>query len=368
MKRTVLYLSMIGVMLCLGASAAPLTLCSYVSPETDLHSLGLSMSYRYFDDWGTEGVDASGGQVGLDYSRLYDSPDFGYTVDGNVDVLLQDFFPTSGMADVVGTYRYYMVPEGLSFGFGGLEASLASGQLQPAVHVGVGIGYGRFSDVTPLAKALKIETELLKTGAIPMPLQDDVLMGIAAAIGSKEYASRHDQIADVVGQIQTASNVILTARQVLKVEDLILAAGDARRCGWAVRAGVGYQLVDPYAQPHGLLVTASADAAFAPNPDGQMLLHAGLTGPINILEQNTLRVRGSYNLILSETSSLRMTYSLLNVQLAGQPASLSQTVATLVGFSVGQADMGMQLSLSKAADASAWAMDISLSAAISFDY
>ena len=368
MKRTVLYLAMVGVMLGLAASAAPLTLCSYVSPETNLQSLGLSMSYRYFDDWGIAGVEANGGRAGLYYSRLYDSPDIGYAMDGNVDVLLADFFPTSGMADVAGTFRYYMVPGELTFGFGGVEASLASGQLQPAVHVSAGIGYGRFSDVTPLAKALKIEMELLKAGAIRMPLQDDVLMGMATAIGSQEYASTNDQIADVVDQIQTASGVILTARQVLKVEDLILATGDARRCGWAVQAGAGYQLIDPYGQPHGLLVTASADAAFAPNPDGQMLLHAGLSGPINIFEQNTLRVRGSYNLAISETSSLRMTYSLLSLQQAGQPASMSQTVAALLGFVVGQADMGLQLSLSKAADASAWAMDISLSAAISFDY
>jgi hypothetical protein len=368
MKRTVLFLTIIGVMFGLGASAAPLTLCSYVSPETSLQSLGLSMSYRYFDDWGIPGVEASGGRAGLDYSRLYDSPEFGYTVDGNVDLLLTDFFPTSGLADVAGTFRYYLVPEELTFGFGGVEASLASGQPQPAVHVSAGIGYGRFSDVTPLAKAFKIEMELLKAGAIPMPLQDDVLMEIATAIGSKEYASTNDQAADVVNQIQTASGVILTPRQVLKVEDMILAMGDARRCGWAVQAGVGYQLIDPYDQPQGFLVTASADAAFVPNPDGQMLIHAGLSGPISIFEQNTLRVRGSYDYTVSETSSLRMTYSLLRVQPLGQPASMSQTVTALLGFMVGQADMGLQLSLSKASDAAAWAMDISISAAISFDY
>jgi hypothetical protein len=367
MKRTVLFLAIIGVMLGLGASAAPLTLCSYISPETNLQSLGLSMSYRYFDDWATPGVEASGGRAALDYGLLYDSPDFGYTLDGNVDVLLTDFFPTSGLADIAGTFRYYLVPNESTFGFGGVDASLATGQPHPAINISAGLGYGRFSDVTPLAKAFKIETELLKAGAIPMLLEDSVVMGIAAMIGSKEYASTNDQVADVVNQIQTASRVTLTPRQVLKIEDWILATGDARRCGWAVQAGIGYQLVDPYDQPHGFLLTASADAAFVPNPDGQMLLHAGLSGPINILEQNTLRVRGSYDYALSETSSLTATYSLLRVQPLGQPASVSQTVAALLGFMVGRANMGVQVSLSEPANASAWAMDVSVSAAISFD-
>ena len=366
MKRTVLLLMIIGVMFGLGVSAAPLTLCSYMSPETSLESLGLSISYRYFDDWATPGVDASGGRAGLAYSRLYDSPDFGYTVDGNVDVLLTDFLPTSGLTDAAGTFRYYLMPDKPTFGFGAVEASLVMGESEPAVHISAGLGYGRFSDVTPLAKAFKIEMELLKAGAIPMPLKDSVMMQIATMIGSKEYTSINDQVADVVNQIQTASGVTLSPRKILNIEDIILATRDSRYCGWSVQAGVGYQLVDPYNQSQGFLVTASADAAFVPNPDGQLLFHAGLSGPINFMDQNTIKVRGSYDYILSETSSLRATYTLLRVQPLGQIASTSQTVAAILGFTLGHADMGLQASLSKSASASDWSLDLSISAAISF--
>ncbi|MFC2081905.1 hypothetical protein ACFLR0_01840 [Candidatus Bipolaricaulota bacterium] len=367
MKRTVLFLGIISVVLGFGASAAPLTICSYISPETDLESLGLSASYRYFDDWATPGVDSSGGRVGLDYSLLYDSPGFGYTLSGNAELLLANFFPTSGQADAAGTIRYFLVEDVPTFGFGSVEASISTGQPQPAVHISAGLGYGRFNDVTPLAKAFKIEMELLKAGALRMPLRDDVLMGIATAIGSKEYPSVNDQVADVVNQIQAASGVILTPRQILMIEDMVLATGDSRYCGWSVQAGVGYQLVDPYNQSQGFLVTASADAAFVPNPDGQLLFHAGLSGPVNFMDQNTIKVRGSYDYILSETSSLRATYTLLRVQPLGQLASVSQTVAALLGFTVGHADMGLQASLSKSASASAWSLDLSISAVISFD-
>jgi len=304
----------------------------------------------------------------LDYSLLYDSPSFGYTLSGNAELLLADFFPTSAQADAAGTIRYFLAEDMPTFGFGGVEASISTGQPQPAIHVSAGLGYGRFNDVTPLAKAFKIEMELLEAGAIRMPLQDDVLMAIATAIGSQEYASTNDQIADVVNQVQTASGVTLTPRQVLKIEDLILASDDSRYCGWSVQAGVGYQLIDPYNQAHGFLVTASADAAFVPNPDGQLLFHAGLSGPINFMDQNTIKVRGSYDYILSETSSLRATYTLLRVQPLGQVASTSQTVAALLGFTLGHADMGLQASLSKSAGASAWSLDLSISAAISFDW
>jgi len=369
MKRTVLFLGIIGLVLGLGASAVAIGLCSYVSPETNLQSLGLSMSYHYFDDWATPGVEASGGLAGLEYNLLYDSLDFGYTVTANAELLLANFVPVSGLADAAGTYRWYFAEDAPVFGFGGIEASVASGQLQPAIYVNAGVGYGRFSDVTPLAKALKIEKELLKVDAIPGPLGDSALMEIAQVIGSSEYASTNDQIADVVNKIQATSGVALNPRQVLKVEDLILATGDVRHCGWAVQAGVGYQLVDPYNNPRTFLITASADAAFAPNPDGQILFHAGLSGPLNIVEQNTLRLRASYSYVLSETTSLRTTYTVLRVQPLGQPASTSQTAALLLGFDIGSStNLGLQASLSKPANASAWALDVSVSAAISFDY
>lgn len=365
-KKAMLFLMIVGLALGLAVSAAPLGICSYVSPETDLTDLGFSFGYHYFDDWATPGVDTSGGRAGLEFNHLYDSPDFGFTLTASAEVLLKDFFPVSGLGDAAGTFRYYFAPDGLAFGFGGLEASVASGQPQPAVHVSAGLGYGRFSDVTPLAKAFKIEAELIKAGAIRRRLGDTVLMGVASSIGS-HFTTPEEQVANVVNQIQTALGVTLTARQVLNVEDMVLAPGDRRYCGWSVQAGVGYQLLDPYNQPQGFLVTASADAAFVPNHAGQVLFHAGLSGPLNIFDQNTFTARASYDYAMSETSSLLATYTLRRVQPLGLPVGMSQAAALFLGFAVGRADMGLQASLSKPANASAWALDVSVSAAISFD-
>lgn len=369
MKRTVMFLGVMGLVLGFGASALAIGLCSYVSPETNLQSLGLSMSYHYFDDWATPGVEASVGLAGLDYNLLYDSPDFGYTVAASAELLLADFAPVSGLANAAGTYRYYFTQDAPAFGFGGIEASVASGQPQAGIYINAGLGYGRFSDVTPLAKAVKIEKELLKVDAIPGPLGDSALMDIAQIIGSGEYATADEQVAAVVNQVQAASGVTLDPRQVLKIEDQVLATGDVRHCGWAVQAGVGYQLIDPYSQPSAFLVTASADAAFAPNPDSQVLFRAGLSGPLNILDQNTLRLRASYSNVLSDTTLLRASYTVLRVQPLAQPVSTSQTAALLLGFDIGSTTtLGLQASLSKPASATAWSLDVSVSAAVTFDY
>jgi hypothetical protein len=160
MMRRVALLGMAWLIVSVTAMAASVNLCDYVSPETNLTDLGLSFSYRYFDDGATAGVDESGGRAALAFSQLYDSPDIGFTLAGNGEVLVTGLLPTSGLGDVAGTFRYYLTQDAPLFAFGGLEAAVATGQPQPGIDLSVGAGYGRFSDVTPLAKASTIDKEL----------------------------------------------------------------------------------------------------------------------------------------------------------------------------------------------------------------
>lgn len=364
MKRALLLVGIIGLVAGFAASAAPLGLCNYVSQQSDIRHLSLSLSYRYFDDLETTGVDVNGGRAGLDFNQVYDSPDIGFSLAGYGEVTLANSVLTTWLAESSGTFRYYVMQDAPFFGFGGVDATLASGQPQPGVHVSAGVGYGRFTNVTPLAKAFKIGGDLLSSNAIPSRLSDSTLMGIAKIIGTK-YTSTKDQIADIVSQIQAATSVTLDARQVLKIEDIVLATGDERDCGWAVQAGFGYKLIDPSGAGQDFLITASADAAFAPDPAGQFLFRATFSGPFDIVNENALALRASYDYALSATSSLRATYALQRVQPLGDPATMSHAAALTLGFVLGRADMGLQVSFSKAADHPAWTIDISLSAAMS---
>lgn len=366
MKRMAVLLGITSLLVGVAAVAASVNLCDYVSPETNLSDLALSFSYRYFDDGATVGVDESGGRAALNFSQLYDSPNIGFSLAGSGEVLVTDLVPTAGLGEGAGTFRYYLMEEAPLFGFGGLEASIATGQPQAGISLRAGVGYGRFSDVTPLAKAFTIDKELLKAKAISQSLAGDTLMGIAKAIGRRaEYAEVKDLAAEVVNLIQTATGATLAPRQVLMVEDVILATGDERYCGWAVQAGLGYELVDPYGGSRDLLLTASADAALAPDPASQLLFRASFSGPFQIMDENTLTVRASYDRALSETSSLLATYTLQRVQPLGLDASTSHAATLLVGFVVGRADVGLQVSLSKTPSAPAWTIDVSISAAIS---
>ncbi|MGC9529012.1 MAG: hypothetical protein ACP5G2_00060 [Candidatus Bipolaricaulaceae bacterium] len=345
------------------AGAQSISLCDYVSPETNLSDLGLSLSYRYFDDRSTAEVDESGGRLGLAFSQLYDSPDFGFTLDGSAEVLLAGLSPAGGLADGAGTFRLYLLQDAPVFGFGGLEALVGTGRPQPGINLRAGVGYGRFSDVTPMAKALTIDAELRKAGAISEPLGGETLMSIAQEIGrSIEYASVEELAAEVVSLIQTATGVTLTPRQVLMVEDVILAVGDERRCGLAIEGGLGYQLMDPYGEPQDLLLTVSADAAFAPDPESQLLLRASFSSPFRIMEENVLSLRASYDRTLSETSTLLATYSLQRIKPLGGGAGISHAARITVNFTVGNANTGVQFSLSKATDVPAWTVELSVSA------
>lgn len=360
--------ALLGISLCvvgLAALAGPVSLCDYVSPETNLSDLGLSLSYRYFDDGATEGQDESGGRAAIDYSQLYDSPDIGFTIAASGELLLTDFVPAGGLGDASGTLRYYFSGDVPAFGFGGLEASIATGQPQPGVNLRAGVGYGRFSDVTPMAKAFTIQKELLKAQSIAGELAGDTLLGVAELIGQRaEYESVEDLAAAVVTLIQTAAGTTIAPRQVLAIEDVIAATGDELNCGWAVQAGLGYELLDPYGGANDLLLTASADAAFAPDPQSQLACRASFSGPFRILEENTLTARASYARTLSDTSALTATYTLQRVQPLGLEASTSHALTLVLGFVVGQADVGLQVSLSKAPTAPAWTVDVSVSASM----
>ncbi len=341
----------------------PVSLCDYRSPQTSLSDLKLTLSYHYFDDPATAGVEINSGRIALNYSRLYDSPDFGFTLTGAGSLDLSDFAIAAGLGQGTGTFRYYLSDEAPIFGFGGADASYSLGQAEPAVDVSIGLGYGRFTDVTPLAKAVKIQDDLLAAGAISDPLSDETLMAIATEIGKKaEYATTKDLVAAIEQVIENAAGVTLDARALLTIEDDILATGDEVSCGWAVQAGLGYELVDPYDDTHDILVTASADAAFAPQPGAQLAFHAGFHGPFDIMAENTLTVNVSYDYALKEDVDLVFNYQFQRIQPRGGVAAESQSATCSVMFNLGGADISIQVGLSKAAGAIDWSKDVTISA------
>ena len=345
------------------AFGAPLSLCDYHSPQTSLTDLKLSMSYRYFDNPAMAGVEVNSGKIGLDYSQLFDSPDYGFTLSGNGSIDLDNFAIAGGLGQGSGTFRYYLSEDMPIFGFGGADASYALGQTKPGLSVSVGVGYGRFSDVTPLAKAMNIQKDLLKLGAISDPLSDDTLMAIAEEIGKRvEYPTIKDLVAAIEPIIEQTAGVTLGARALLTVEDDILATGDQASCGWALQAGLGYELIDAYGGAQDVLVTISGDASLAPAPGSQLTLHGTFYGPFDIAAENTLNVTASYDYALKEDVNLIINYQLQRVQPLGRSVSDSQSVTASVAFNIGGANVALQAGLSKGVGATDWSKELTISA------
>lgn len=364
MKKTGI-LAVAVLLLAIGLQGWGLSICEYRSPKTALTDARLSFSYRYFDDANTTGVDVNSGRLAFDYDQLFDSPNYGFSLGGAAELTLDAFLPTGWLGQGSATFRYYPMEESLLFAFGGLEASMATGQPQPGLDVRVGVGIGRFSDVTPLAKAITIERELLRIDAFAEPLSDDVLLSIAKAIGRLvEYDSLKDLVADIEALVEGATSVELDARATLTIEEVILAVGDERRCGWAIQGGIGYELIDPYGGAQNVVVAGSADAAFAFGPSDQLMLHISYSGPFDIMNENTLKAMLRYEYALNDESTLMADYVLQRVKPAGLTATATHSAGVAIGFDIGGIDVLIQASFTRDTEDPGWSTDVSLSAAL----
>ncbi len=369
MFKRIAVMTMVGVAFAALNAAAAVGLCDYKPPQTDLTSLWLSGSYRYFNSPATPDVDVNAGRATLTLNRLFDSPGFGYTLSGLGELGLVDLGLASIAAQGAGTARYYFVPGEPFFGFGGLNLGYATGQPQPGITLSVGAGYGRFADVTPLAKAFRIQRILLERKVISQDLSDEVLLAVGEEIGRwAEYVTgknpldaAKDLAAAVVLLIEGGARVSVDPRSILAIEDEILATGEERYCGWAIQAGLGYELVDPYGDPQDVVVTLSADAAYAPAPGAQLLFRALAIGPFDIANQHTLTATLSYEQVLSATSALQANAALQRVKPLGLDPKDSLSANAQLSFTLGKASLGIGLALAKAADAAGWSVDLSLS-------
>ncbi|MBU0595503.1 hypothetical protein KJ567_02305 [Candidatus Bipolaricaulota bacterium] len=347
------------------ASALGISLCEYRSPETLLIDAGLSFSYQFFDDADTAGIDVSRGEIDFSFARIRDTETFGFLarLDGHVG--LAQFLPSSWLGDGETSFRYYVSSDLPLFGFGGLRGTAASSQTQPGLELQSGFGFGRFHDVTPLAKAMTIHRNLRDTKAIGVMLSDSVLTQIAQAIGGLTVAGNvSDVLASIETSVETAAGVQLDARSLLMIEDIVTSMETQRFCGFSIQAGLGYELLDPYGGPQGFLVVLSGDLAYAPDPSGQIEGHLSFSGPFDLANENTLTGSFSYEILISDSSSLDAAYSFQRVKPAGLAAVTTHGVTCGLLFEVSTADVLLGMTFSRTTGDLGWSMGFSVSAAM----
>jgi hypothetical protein len=311
MRRTFVLLVCFVV---IGNWAFGVEICDYLPPESRYASLDISLGYRFFDDqFADDRYNVNTGDLGVDFTSLFDSVSYGY----NLGVDAKASYTKDGITyGAIGSGNYQMyLAEGDLFGFGGI--TLRASTLYKAIGVNVvsGSGYGRFRDVTPLAKTMKIEDMLLDMGSLTQPLPDETLQAVAVEIGRRiEYPDIKELVKKVAEIIEATGLVVeakLGAVELLRIEEIILQIGDSRLCGWDVRGGLGYEVVDPWHGERDFITFAAFNYALPPNPWSQFLVKLDFSSSFEIFDNYSLSGLATYTHRLSPDTDLNLSYSFL---------------------------------------------------------
>ena len=315
--------------------AAAVPLCDYSSPETNLSDLSLRFSYSYHNDpYGLEELDSIDGEFIVDYVRIYDAPIYGYdvTVNNEVTSTSAESLAYETVAD--GNYKRYFVSENDFFAFAGSSARTSSSYEGLGVSCNLGIGFGRFNDVTPMAKATRIDEVLLARATLTDHLHPVDIEFIAREIGSRaSYASLADLLAEIQDAIEDSGRVALRGLDALDISEitrLVQDDGLSRYCGWDFKLGLGYQLLDPSGDLNDLLITSAFNYALATTPRVQFLIQGTLSGPPALLDTHRIDLKASYDCLVWDFLSLTSSYAFVRETWDSEPTDTHRVTLDLV--------------------------------------
>jgi hypothetical protein len=338
-------------------------LCDYRTPTTNFLQGTLSFFYQHLDDPATPGPDTSMGWLTLDAQRQYITVREGLALGGSGELRFHNLSLARASVSTAGTLRQYVGAALPYFTFGGFEASLNTANPFPRLEAQAGLGYGRFYDVTPLAKALRIEERLLTRGIVPVALPNAVVLAMAEAIGQPDEAVPvGDRVTTVVRLVEEKLRGNLDAAAVLMIEEIITGKGQERFCGWTVQAGLAYELLDPRGGPRDFLFSLELDAALAPEPNSQLLLKAKIAGPYWIADQHTLTLDMTFDHRLNDITDFRARYTLRQDKPRGQAPAGIQSAVFHLRFNLGWIGVALQMEFSKLAEAPAWTQNVVITA------
>jgi len=319
--------SFVALLLCLLALSvqAAIPLCDYQSPLTNLSNLTLNFSYQFHNDpYGLEANDVSQGQFGVDYVRLYDSPEYGFDVALQNDMMIsaEDLSTYTITADT--NYKRYFVAEQDIFAFAGASIRSSSSFLKLGLSFSLGVGSGRFTDVTPLAKATRIVDFLVERGSLSDPLHPEDLKRLALEIGSEASYDSLAELLEVVQEVIEDSRMVariggLDALDISEITRFIQEEGFARYCGWDLKVGLGYELLDPSGGVNDLLISGAFNYALATTPKAQFLIEGSVSGATDFLTTHRMDFTGSYDYLISNLLSLNAAYDFARETWGGEP-------------------------------------------------
>jgi len=323
-------------------------LCEYRSPKTDLADLSIGFAYQYYNNpFGVEERDVNEGQFSVEYVRLYDRPEFGFDIAFRNKMSISVLDVSSHTTSADGNYKRYFAAEGDSFAFAGATARSSSSFESLGLSVGFGVGVGRFVDVTPLARATRIDEYLVARGSLVNHLHPVDLQILADEIGSVRTYDSLATLVEAVQDVLEGSGSVrlggLDALDISEITRLIQEEGFSRYCGWDLKIGLGYEILDPSGGKNDLLVTGGFNYAFATTPNEQFLVQGSFSGWPSFLETNRIDVTVAYDVILSDLLALTAAYDFSRETWVSEPTDINRILldATLKPLSTAEVTLGV---------------------------
>ena len=255
MKKSILPLS---VLLGLGmhSAQAEVTLFDYVEGNSAYEEAYVSGDMNVTKNRG-DAQSAYNLNLNANYDRTISTPDRDLNYRADVSGFVArgsaagekktDGYTASGSVTVD---NYFQPGSNGAFWYGSASAAAVDTFDDMFTTASAGVGYGRVTNVTPMAKAIRLVDELVKRGVLKGQPAKAVYQQIAGIVAREnEYSSKYGAkdyelkwIGDIEAALRQSGQLAnLGAEGVLKARDVLMDEYfSTRKYGWKVRAGVGY--------------------------------------------------------------------------------------------------------------------------------
>ncbi len=297
----------IAAVVSLSFTAASQSPCDFTPAESHFAHLNIQASYQWFEDqFSPPHTSTSTGTLVLDSTEIYDSAASGYQLDGNARVA----FGTTGLDLSLagsGNLKSYLQQDTFEIGAVSVRYALTGGL---EVELTGGLGKGRFHDVTPLAKAIRIQNRFLDEGILIGPMADELLHALAQSIGavgpsSNELLATIEREIEATGLVQGGT---LGAHALTEIESILASTEEARLCGWDVQARAGLAVTTVPQPKLSEAIALSWDYAVVPDPVSQWQASANWVSGLNFLDRYSFTVSASYGRRIGDNWRIRASY------------------------------------------------------------
>ncbi len=271
----------ISALVASNVSAQKISVTDYQVPVSTADRLFIDFSMNHAATGST--ITTSTGSIGSVYNRFYDSLPFGYSIDiigsGLVDRNIEkQAYKTDYHADGDARVKKYLMQNHKSlrnlFGSVRFNSNMRRDYDQPASAVTVGLGYGRLIEATALAKAVRIETFLIREGELRDHLPKAAILEISKIINrEREYEDRYgetyekewyDDMEAIMRESGLLKEDALGAVGILRIEEVLEREHIADRFyGWDVTLGSKFDISRPITGENRPPVNLDLSASYA---------------------------------------------------------------------------------------------------------